>query len=41
MTKVLKPVSKKIKDPSEDVTKTLMVTSEEINKTLENLQANF
>ena len=37
MKKVFDPVTKKVKDASEDVTKTMMITSEENNNTLLNL----
>ena len=37
MKKVFEPVTKTIKDVSEDVTKTMMVNSKENNKALENL----
>ena len=37
MKKVFEPVTKTIKDVSEDVTKTMMITSKENNQALENL----
>ena len=37
MKKVIEPVTKTIEDVSEDVTKTMMITSKENNQTLENL----
>ena len=37
MKKVLEPVTKTIKDVSEDVPKTMMITSKENNQALENL----
>ena len=41
MKKVFEPVTKTIKDVSEDVTKTMMITSKENNLALENLNKNF
>ena len=37
MKKVFEPVTKTIKDVSEDVTKTMMLTSKENSKAIENL----
>ena len=41
MKKVFEPVTKTIKDFSEDVTKTMMITSKETNRALGNSKTNF
>ena len=41
MKKVFEPVTKTIKDVSEDVTKTMMITAKKINQSLENLNNKF